>query len=89
VNEEALTHWRGCREKKKNLKHVTNPHPSIHTHTQKILAAGKQPALSSLICVVELTWLQSAALTALMAVSSGVLGMMFPTHITTIFLSDY
>jgi hypothetical protein len=40
------------------------------THTSTILAAGKQPALILLLCVVIFTWLLSAALTALKAVFS-------------------
>jgi len=49
------------------------------------LAAGKQPALISPLCVVKFVWLLSTALIALKAVSSRFIAMMIPTRITTTF----
>jgi len=52
---------------KSNQLRARTPSP---THTPTILAVGKQPALISLLCVVQFTWLLSAALVALKAVFS-------------------
>jgi hypothetical protein len=63
-----------------NCEHAHHP---PHTHDS---SSSKQPALISLLCVVKFTWLLSAALTALKAVSSRFITMMIPNHITIIII---
>jgi hypothetical protein len=76
------THMKCVMNKVTKCEHVRHP---PFTDTPTILAAGKQPALISLLCVTTFTWLLSAALIAIKFVSSRFIAMMIPTHITTTF----